>query len=315
MSAASAPGKVILLGEHAVVFGRPAVALAIDLRLRCSIRPSMTPMLNGQPMDERAGPYLAAILREHCPEGPVAINIVSDLPSGSGLGSSAAVTVAALGAISAFRGGISPETIARQAFDVESTVQGRASPIDTSVSSHGGGIFISSERGERLLWEISRDTRRWFIHDCEVPRMTLVVGFTGNKAPTGPLVAKVRRYADRSGFAREIIDEIGTLTLEGMARMKARDLEALGRLMTRDHKLLTILGVSTPALQKLVDASLPHSYGAKLTGAGGGGSMIALTDEPIKVADAIKARGGIPYIVCTGVEGVRGEAVTERSMS
>jgi mevalonate kinase len=307
MSVASAPGKVILLGEHAVVFGRPAIALSIDLRLRCSVRPSSASTMNGQPMDDRAGPYLAAVLREHGPEGPVAVDIASSLPSGSGLGSSAAVTVASLGAIAAARGGIVPEDIARKAFDIESVVQGRASPIDTSISAHGGGIFISSVRGPGLLWEIARDTRRWFIHDCRVPDMTLVVGFTGNKAPTGPLVAKVRRYAERSGFARQIIDEIGDVTLDGLDRMRAGDLEALGRLMSRDHSLLTILGVSTPALQRLVDASLPYSYGAKLTGAGGGGSMIALTDRPEKVAEAIRGRGGMPYIVRTGVDGVKKE--------
>ena len=314
MSAASAPGKIILMGEHAVVFGRPAIALAIDLRLRCSIRPSMTSTLNGQPMDDRAGPYIATVLRENWEGGPLAIDITSDLPSGSGLGSSAAVTVATLGAIYASKGRMVTETIARRAFDVESMVQGRASPIDTSISSHGGGIFISSQREDNLLWEISRDTRRWFIHDCEVPKMTLVVGFTGNKAPTGPLVAKVRRYADRSGFAREIIDEIGTLTMEGLSRMRAGDVEALGRLLTKNHNLLTILGVSTPALQRLVDAAMPYSYGAKLTGAGGGGSMIALTDEPEKVATAIRARGGIPFIVRTGADGVKEEVDPDPSM-
>ncbi len=307
MSAASAPGKIILMGEHAVVFGRPAIALAIDLRLRCSVRPSTATMLNGQPMDERAGPYIDTVLREHWKGGPLAVDVASDLPSGSGLGSSAAVTVALLGAIAASGGRIVPEDIARRAFDVESMVQGRASPIDTSISSHGRGIFVSSQKGDNLLWEISRDTRRWFIHDCEVPKMTIVVGFTGNKAPTGPLVAKVRRYAEHSGFAREIIDEIGTLTLDGLERMRQGDVEALGRLLTRNHNLLTILGVSTPELQKLVDAAMPYSYGAKLTGAGGGGSMIALTDEPEKVAAAIKRRGGMPFIVRTGEEGVREE--------
>jgi mevalonate kinase len=242
----------------------------------------------------------------------LAIEITSDLPAGSGLGSSAAVTVAALGALSASRDGIDQEDIARKAFDIESTVQGRASPIDTSISSHGGGIFISSKETDGLLWEISRDTRRWFVHECRTPQMTLVVGFTGNKAPTGPLVAKVRRYAERSGFARDIIDEIGALTQEGRARLDAGDVEALGRLLTKNHNLLAILGVSTPALQKLVDAALPYSYGAKLTGAGGGGSMLALTDRPEKVAEAIKARGGTPFIVRTGAEGVRAEQGTDR---
>ena len=201
--------------------------------------------------------------------------------------------MATLGAIAGLKGKLSPEDVAKQAFNVESVVQGRASPIDTSVSVHGRGIFITSERGDDLLWKIERDVRRWYIHDCAVPEMTLVVGFTGHKAPTGPLVAKVKRYVDHTRFARDIIDEIGDLTLEGMDRLKDRDLEGLGRLMTRDHNLLAILGVSTPELQKLVDASLPFSYGAKLTGAGGGGSMIALTDRPEQVAQAIKSRGGI----------------------
>ena len=75
--------------------------------------------------------------------------------------------------------------------------------------------------------------------------------------------------------------------------------------MTKNHKLLAILGVSSPELQKLVDAATPYSYGAKLTGGGGGGSMIALTDKPEKVYRAIELRGGIPYIVRTGVDGIK----------
>ena len=73
--------------------------------------------------------------------------------------------------------------------------------------------------------------------------------------------------------------------------------------MTEDHKLLSILGVSSPELNKLVNAALPYSYGAKLTGAGGGGCMIALTDSPDKVCKAIEARGGKSYVVKTGVPG------------
>lgn len=305
MSTASAPGKVILLGEHAVVFGRPAIALAIGLRLRSVARPADQFTVNGQMITEKAHSYIMTAVKENWAGSPLAIEISSEIPSGSGLGSSAAVTVATLGAIAGLKGTLSPEEVAKQAFNVESVVQGRASPIDTSVSVHGGGIFITSERGDDLLWKIERDVRRWYIHDCAVPEMTLVVGFTGHKAPTGPLVAKVKRYVDHTRFARDIIDEIGDLTLEGMDRLRDRDLEGLGRLMTRDHNLLAILGVSTPELQKLVDASLPFSYGAKLTGAGGGGSMIALTDRPEKVARAIRSRGGMPYIVRTGVDGVK----------
>jgi mevalonate kinase len=135
--------------------------------------------------------------------------------------------------------------------------------------------------------------------------MTFVVGYTGFKGLTGPLVAKVKRYVDHTRFARDIIDEIGGLTIDAMKALRTNNVEELGRLMTKDHDLLAILGVSTPGLQKLIDAALPHSYGAKLTGAGGGGSMIALTDRPEEVSKAIRSRGGMPFIVKTGVDGVR----------
>ena len=215
--------------------------------------------------------------------------------------------MALLGAMSAMRGGIDEEGVARAAFDVESKVQGRASPLDTSVSCHGHGVYIDSIEGEGLLWHIERDVRQWYVHHCQVPDLTFVIGFTGVRAPTGPLVAKVKRYVDRTRFAMEVVDEIGTITEEGARRLRDRDVVALGGLMTRDHNLLTILGVSSPELQRLVDAALPYSYGAKLTGAGGGGSMIALTDRPEKVVESIQRRGGTPYVVRTGVDGVRVE--------
>jgi mevalonate kinase len=138
-----------------------------------------------------------------------------------------------------------------------------------------------------------------------VPQLNLVVGFTGISAATGPLVAKVKRFADKSKFAKEIIEEIGQLTIEGREALRRNDPVKLGSLMTKDQKLLAILGVSCQALDDLIDAALPLSYGAKLTGAGGGGSMVALTDRPDQVAEAIRKKGGYPIKVRTGVAGVR----------
>ena len=134
--------------------------------------------------------------------------------------------------------------------------------------------------------------------------MTFVVGYTGIKARTGPLVEKVRKYKEHNRFAADIVDEIGKITLDGVDAMARGNLEELGDIMTQDHKLLSILGVSCNELNKLVKASLDYSYGAKLTGSGGGGSMIALTDEPKKVCEAILLHGGLPFIVKTGVPGV-----------
>jgi mevalonate kinase len=306
---ASAPGKVILLGEHAVVFGQPAIAVAIDQRLQCSVTSSDSFTLNGHPLNERTHAYVSAAATGFWEGGPLAIETTSEFPSGSGLGSSAAVSVAALGAIQSLQGHLDVHKVAKDAFEIESLVQGRASPIDTSTSAHGKGIFVNKVKGDDFIWELAKDTRHWDIHHCEVPELNLVVGFTGISAATGPLVAKVKRFADRSKFAREVIEEIGQLTIEGKQALQRNDPVKLGSLMTRDQKLLAILGVSCQALDDLIDASLPLSYGAKLTGAGGGGSMVALTDQPDQVADVIRRKGGYPIKVRTGVPGVRLEPV------
>ncbi|HSV42649.1 MAG TPA: mevalonate kinase [Methanomassiliicoccales archaeon] len=306
MVTASAPGKVILLGEHAVVFGYPAISMAVDLRLRLQVTPGAHFTLNDHHLSAKSHAYICQALTDQWVGGPLAIRTDSDFPSGSGLGSSAAVSVSMLAALHELNHEqFNEANIAQGAFNIESVVQGRASPIDTSTSAHGHGIMIDRKPGEGLLWHIKRDTREWYIHHCEVPEMTLVVGFTGINAPTGPQVAKVKRYFDKNTFAREVVAEIGSLTSDGLKCLRQNDRVGLGRLMTRDHKMLAILGVSCKALDKLVQASMPYSYGAKLTGSGGGGSMIALTDRPLEVAEVIASKGGTPFIVRTGVPGVR----------
>ncbi len=306
MVSASAPGKLILLGEHAVVFGQPAIAVAIDLRIRCRIERAHDSTLNGALITEQAHPYVFDAIARAWKDGPLAIQTSSDLPSGSGMGSSAAVTVSTLKALHELMHDGTPDSgISEEAFEVESSVQGRASPIDTSVSTHGRGVFVDRQPGEELLWHIKKDVREWYVHHCDIPPLNLVVGFTGINAPTGPLVAKVKRFVDRSSFAKDVVAEIGSLTLEGKDCLRRGDQVNLGRLMTRDHRLLAILGVSSKELDKLVKAALPYSFGAKLTGAGGGGSMIALTDEPSKVSEVLRVKGATPYIVEIGVEGVR----------
>lgn len=308
MVVTSAPGKIILLGEHAVVFGQPAISLAVDLRLRCSLRHGTHFSLNGHALSPTTHAYVSQAIASTWKGGPLSVRTSSEFPSGSGLGSSAAVTTSMLAAIRILNEEqVDEEKIARHAFDVESLVQGRASPIDTSTSAHGHGILVDRKSGPGLLWHMQRDTREWFIHHCSVPEMTFVVGFTGISAPTGPMVAKVKRYADKNTFAREVIAEIGTISQDGAKRLAGNDPVGLGKLMTKDHRLLAILGVSCNELDKLVEASLPYSYGAKLTGGGGGGSMIALTDRPDDVVEAIKNKGGTPYVVKTGVPGVRQE--------
>jgi len=303
MVTASAPGKLILLGEHAVVYGKPAVAVAIDKRFACSLDHSEEDMLNGRPADLSRHPYIYHMLKKHGMSN-VAVDTVSDIPAGSGLGSSAALSVSFSAAIRTLKGmSAEPKEIAEDSFDTEYGVQGRASPVDASASTHGKGIVVNG-KGKEELWTISRNDNTWNISGIDVPDMTIVVGYTGLHAATGPLVEKVRKFRDTNKFAFDIVEEIGTLAEEGMERLRKKDLVRLGELMTQDHKLLSILGVSCNELNKLVNASLPYSFGAKLTGSGGGGSMIALTDRPDQVCEAIERRGGIPFTVKTNVKGV-----------
>ncbi len=300
---ASAPGKFVILGEHAVVYGKPAVVLAVDLRMTVAVRDARFNTINGERVDFRRQPHLRYLTRGV--DRALEFETDSQIPVGSGMGSSAALSAALAMALAERRGERMTEAeLVEEAYGAELYAQGIGSPMDASACVHGGGIAVNlPEARSRHLWTVTRGERTWSVSDVDVPDMTFVIGNTGIRAPTGPLVSKVRRYMERSRFAVDVVNDIEQVTIEGSAALARNDVEQLGRLMTKDHKLLSILGVSCRELNKLVNASLPYSYGAKLTGAGGGGCMVALTDQPEKVCEAISARGGIPYVVKTGVPG------------
>ncbi len=304
--AASAPGKLILFGEHAVVFGEPALSTAINLRTEVYARPHTEWLADGGSLDDPKYRYVKTAARHAWKDGPLWLEVRSMIPTGAGLGSSAAVTVASLAAFCALQDErLDAPSIARDAFEIEHEVQGRASPIDTTTATAGGGVLVRPTEGDDLLWTIRRDTRRWCLHRCALPPLTFVVGNTGISAATGPLVAGVQERVENSEEAAAMVREIGQITLDGLRALRARDLEAAGRLMDRDHELLNALGVGHPRLDALVAAARRHSYGAKLTGAGGGGSMFALTDEPERAAADIRAAGGKAFLLRTEPDGVR----------
>jgi len=307
MTKCSAPGKMILFGEHAVVFGKPALALAIDLRISAEMTRSAQYSVNGHAMKKKHHSYISAALDQAWGGPPININTASMIPSGSGLGSSAAVTVSCVAAMLLEKGKLDLEDVARRAFEVENRVQGRASPTDTSTSTHGQGVLVSPEKLDGFLWRIEKGERSWNMHHCAVPTLQFVVGYTGIHAATGPLVAKVKKFVELDTDAKGNVDRIGEVVLEGVEALKRADKRKLGLLMQENHGLLNDLGVGHPALEALVNASKGLSYGAKLTGAGGGGSMIALTDEPKKLASAMRDAGGEPILIGVGCEGVRPE--------
>ncbi|MFO7991517.1 MAG: mevalonate kinase [Thermoplasmata archaeon] len=307
MVCCSAPGKVILFGEHAVVYGKPAIALSVNKRISSIMSwGDKKTTINHMELDEEKQPFLVRAIEKTNIKKPLSVTTESDLPSGAGMGSSAALTVSLLGSLHALKEeDTENETIAEEAFDVEYDVQGSASPIDTSTSVHGRAIFISDREEKNLLWSISKGDKLWNIHHMDLPDMKLVIGHTGIHAPTGPLVKMVGEFYNANNFAKEVIDEIGMVVLKGKKALNNGDLEEVGRLMNKNHKLLRILGVSHPRLESLVRATRKHSYGSKLTGAGGGGAMISLTDKPEKVADIIEKRGGEPYTFKPSKHGMR----------
>jgi len=307
---ASAPGKFVILGEHAVVYGKPAIAVAINRRFNVTVRKDSEFKINNEASDIKMSPHIRYICGVN-DMVPISVQMDSKIPTGAGLGSSAALSVSFSAAMRVLNNrSLEKAEIAKEAYEAEFFAQGRGSPMDTSASTNGYGIALNmSHEKEDFLWNISKNEHAWDVSRIGVPAMTFVIGNTGIRAPTGPLVEKVGKYRGRNRFASDIVDEIGTITVEGMNALRSNDPVKLGSLMTKNHKLLSILGVSTNELNKLVKVSLPYSYGAKLTGAGGGGSMVALTDQPDKVCEAIASRGGVPFVVKTGVEGVR---VSER---
>jgi mevalonate kinase len=307
MTRCSAPGKMILFGEHAVVFGKPALALAIDLRITSSMHPSSQYSVNGHAMKKKHHANISAALDEAWGGPPINIDTYSEIPSGSGLGSSAAVTVSCIAAMMSSKGKLDYEIIARKAFEVENVVQGRASPTDTSTSTHGHGVLVAPEKMDNHLWTIEKGGRVWNIHHCDVPQLKFVVGYTGFHAATGPLVANVKKLVDSSDEARRAVSRIGEIVLEGVDAAAHSDKHRLGALMNENHGLLNQLGVGHTSLETLINACKAQSYGTKMTGAGGGGSMIALTDDTDKVAIAISNAGGTPIVVEVGCEGVRFE--------
>jgi mevalonate kinase len=293
----SAPGKVYLFGEHAVVYGEPAVPCAIERRAHVTVSEredgrlrvsagdlsidGFTVEYSGgtddtpdvdvpAPIVEAAMGYVDEAVEQArdaagAPDAGFDVEIDSEIPLGAGLGSSAAVVVAGVDAATRELGvELDARELADRAYQVEHAVQdGQASRADTFCSAMGGAVRVEGDDCETL----------------DAPDLPFVVGYDGTSHDTGELVAGVRDLRDEFGFAADTVSAIGDLVRRGEAALAEGDVETLGRLMDVNHGLLSALGVSARTLDSMVWAARDGGAdGAKLTGAGGGGSIVALDD-------------------------------------
>jgi mevalonate kinase len=274
--AARAPGKCILFGEHSVVHGRPELLLAIDLYTQVAVRASERMLLNGDAQEAARHPYLKRAIEELWDPSrpPLAFTSVSRVPASAGLGSSAAFASATATALLAATGGSDRSQLAQAAFDVERGAQGIGSPGDTSASVAGGCISVNAGTGG-LLWEVAHEDRRWQVRRVTDPGWVWLVAYCGVPRNTAQTVRAVgRRLAEPDGPA--VLDRFEEVARAGIDAVLAEDRIAVGRRFAENQELLRTVGVSHPRLEAILDAVAPAVEGAKLTGAGAGGSIVAL---------------------------------------
>ncbi|MCL2114766.1 MAG: mevalonate kinase [Methanobrevibacter sp.] len=283
-SIASAPGKTILFGEHAVVYGEPAIAGAVNRRATVKIKKTNNDLSILKSKDlgfeaeldtkkktyilKKGKPgiirYILESLSKVHNHSPIEIDLSLDIPIGSGLGSSAAVTVATLAALYQYHGKkFNKKFLAKQAHQVELKVQGIASPLDTSISTFGGLVYLS------------RDKR--IIKFKNLLNSSFVIGYTMKYGNTGKMVKSVKALKNKyPKILNPIIKTIGEITDEAKLAIVHNDKNRLAELMNLNQGLLDSIGVNTNELSRMIYISRKYgAIGSKLTGAGGGGSIIA----------------------------------------
>ena len=294
----SAPGKIILFGEHAVVYGRPALAIPVtqvhaDVEVLDSSRAgiwihapdvNLHAELNTLPSDHPIASVIHnfLFLFRVSPFPNLEIKISSIIPVASGLGSGAAVTVALTRALSSFLSRPMPdEEVNAFAHEIEKLHHGTPSGIDNTVVTYAMPVYFI--KGQPIeMFKVGAP-------------FTIVIGDTGISAPTKESVSDVRKLweADKPKW-ESVFDRVGKIAEEARKNIENGKWELLGELMDQNHALLQEMTVSSPELDRLVSAARrAGALGAKLSGGGRGGNMIALveSEQAEEVASALMAGG------------------------
>jgi mevalonate kinase len=310
-----APGKVILFGEHAVVYGRPALAVPVtQVQAEAVVEPgeagaglTIVAADLGETIAVRDAPAdhpLAAAARLTLVKFGLGdpdwrVTARSTIPIASGMGSGAAVSAAIVRALAAARGqgsgvrgqevAISPEEVSALVYEVERLHHGTPSGIDNTVVVYGQPVYFVRGQAPQTFhigWPF-----------------TLAIADSGIHSPTKIAVGDVRRAWEQQPVRFEgLFDGVAAVVEAARAAIAAGEPERLGPLMDQNHTMLQEIGVSCPELDALVAAARgAGALGAKLSGAGRGGNMIALVTEATasQVADVLRAAGAVNVIVST----------------
>ena len=316
----SAPGKVILYGEHSVVYRGPAVVLAIDRRANVYAQKRKDKKIfidadnlgfSGYFEDDVyhavrgnawRGRNLAALnvsakktMEYLGVEEGVNLKVRSMIPIAVGLGSSAAICVATVSAVEKLHeGGLKKEEISNLAFKGETIIHGKPSGVDNNVSTFGGVMSYERNVG--------------FKHHNLTKKIPFILGNTRKKRSTKRMVENVAALKERNpSLMDNFIDTMGNVAREGLVALLKADLCKMGNLMNLNHGLLSGIGVSTMKLEILCHTARKNgALGTKLTGAGGGGCMIALSEEAhlSNIERAIRRRKSDAYRVSLTDQGV-----------
>jgi len=283
-SKASSPGKIILFGEHFVVYGVKAILCAINKRVtvtaekisenKISIKSSLgnlilAPKMPINEIDSQLRPfyYLAdRMIQKYNEKSGLEITIDSEIPLGVGLGSSSACCVASAAAISGVFAKNSKEEILQMAIDAEKTIFPNTSGADSTVCIYGGLIQYDKQNGHSKI-------------DSE-PNFHLIIANSKIEHSTEKVVSNVKLFKEKNKEKfSSICNEETELIDDVLICLKNNDLKGIGRDMIKNQEYLETIGVSNEKLREMIELANKSSFGAKLTGAGDGGCIFALADE------------------------------------
>lgn len=316
----SAPGKLMLFGEHAVVYGRPCIVTAVGQRMKATVELTEKPIFHLNAPDVSIENYkkpMSNLGQGDIPKGAKFVEIAvqnftharpglarlgikvttkSELNSQFGFGSSSASTVCVIKALSELTGAkLSNQAIFKLAYKTVLDIQGKGSGFDVAAAIYGGTLYFVI--GGKVIKPLN------------LPSLPLIVGYSGIKIDTVTLInqvsQKIKKYPK---ITDNIFAHVQQIVMLAKKKLLNKDFQAVGELMNFNQGYLSSLGVSSNKLESMIYAARDAgAYGAKLSGAGGGDCVIAFAPTKSKktVEQAINKAGGQAINIEANVEGVR----------